>query len=76
MPALYVRRFVEARAADVMGRTPRVVAGLSRTATRLGAANVPCQEIRTVLTFWGDCAGAPPAVAEARAHLRQPWCRS
>ena len=63
------------RGAVVVGRTPRVVAGLVRTAIRLGDGAAACLEIRALLTFWGDRAGAPPAVAEARAYLRQPGCR-
>ena len=62
------------RAAEIVGSTPRTVAGLARTAIRLGDGDAACRDIRSLLTFWGDRAGAPPAVVEARAYLRQPGC--
>ena len=62
------------RAAAAVGRTPRVVAGLARSAMRLGDAPAACREIRGLLTWWGDRAGPPPAVVEARAWLRDPGC--
>jgi hypothetical protein len=62
------------RAADVVGRTPRVVAGLALSAMRLGDRAAACREIRGLLTWWGDREAPPAAVTEARAWLRAPGC--
>jgi hypothetical protein len=52
-----------------MGRSPRVLAGLARSAQRLGNMPVACEMFRQLLGAWGDRAGMPPQVEDARAYV-------
>jgi hypothetical protein len=63
-----------ARAAERVGRTPRIMAGLGRSAARLKEGEVACREFRELIAWWGNRSTTPPEVAEAREYLRQPVC--
>ena len=76
---LQVDRFADARAAyeraaERVGRTPRVRLGLARAAKRLGEAAVACGEYRGLLEWWGTRIESPPEIEEARAHLDTQGC--
>ena len=62
-----------ARAADRIGRTPRVVLGLARTAVRLFDWPTACAEYKAVVAGWRS-AGQPLEIGEAQTFLREPMC--
>ena len=64
-----------ARAADRVGRTPRVVLGLARTAVRLSDWPTACAEYKALVAGWRS-AGQPLEIGEAQTFLREPMCRS
>lgn len=59
------------QAAQQGDRTLRVVAGLARTAARLGEGASACAEYRILLERWGTRAEKPPEIADARAYVSQ-----
>ena len=61
------------RAVDHRGDTMRVLAGLARTAARLGLGTA-CAEYRALLDRWGAREPEPPEIADARAYVGQPGC--
>ncbi|HEX5108446.1 MAG TPA: hypothetical protein VFV95_08375 [Vicinamibacterales bacterium] len=76
---LQVHRFDTAQqayraAADLVGMTPRIAAGLARTAVRLKEVAAACAAYRTLLDVWKDRAGLPAEVGEARMYLRFQNC--
>ena len=77
---LQVHRFEDARrayarAAERVGRTPRVRLGLARVAARLHDQARACQEYRWLLEAWSDRAETPPEIAEARSYVStSPGC--
>jgi hypothetical protein len=77
---LQVHRFEDARrayarAAERVGRTPRVRLGLARVAARLQDPALACQEYRWLLEAWGDRGETPPEIAEARSYVStSPGC--
>ena len=78
---LQVYRYADARryymqAVEQNRVTPPVLAGLARTAARLGIEAVACAEYRTLLDRWGTREAEPPEIADARTYLRQPACAS
>jgi hypothetical protein len=78
---LQVHRYDDARrayrrAADRVGRTPRVVLGLARTAARLSDGATACMEYRAFVTGWTSTGQPPQEIVEARTFLREPICRS
>jgi hypothetical protein len=62
------------RAANRVGRTPRVTLGLARVAARLDAASTACTQYRRLVASWNDQGGDPPEISEARAFLSGPAC--
>jgi len=77
---LQVHRYEEARqaymaAVQQVGRTPRVLAGLARTAARLNDAPAACAAFRSLIEGWGVRQAEPPEIIEAQAYLRGPTCR-
>jgi hypothetical protein len=62
-----------ARAADRVGRTPRVVLGLARTAVRLFDWPTACAEYKALVASWRS-AGQPLEIGEAQTFLREPMC--
>jgi hypothetical protein len=64
-----------ARAADRVGRTPRVVLGLARAAVRLFDWPTACAEYKALVAGWRS-AGQPLEIGEARTFLRDPMCRA
>jgi hypothetical protein len=77
---LQVHRFEDARtaytrAAERVGRTPRVRLGLARTAIRLDRPDLACQEYRWLLEAWGNRREQPPEISEARTYVAAaPGC--
>ena len=76
---LQVHRYEEARqsyadAAEQVGRTPRVLAGLARAAARLNDAPAACSAFHSLVERWGDRPAEPQEIGEARAYLRGPAC--
>ena len=84
---LQVHRFDEARAAyrtarEILGRKPRIEAGLARAAARLGDASGACAGYRELLALLKAGGAAPaerqterPEVQEARQYLKEHTCR-
>jgi hypothetical protein len=64
-----------ARAADRVGRRPRVVLGLARTAVRLFDWPTACAEYKALVAGWRS-AGQPLEIGEAQTFLREPMCRA
>jgi hypothetical protein len=62
-----------ARAADRVGRTPRVVLGLARAALRLSDFASACAEYRALVAGWRS-PGQPLEIGEAQTFLREPMC--
>ena len=62
------------RAAADGSKTLGVLAGLGRTAARLGVEEAACAEYRTLLERWGRRETEPPEIAEARAYLERSAC--
>lgn len=78
---LQVHRYEEARraydtAAGRVGRTPRVVLGLARTASRLKDEATACREYRALIEGWGTARDEPAEIREARMYIRQPACEA
>jgi tetratricopeptide (TPR) repeat protein len=76
---LQVHRFDTAQeayraAADLVGMTPRIAAGLARTAVRLKEAAAACAAYRTLLEIWKDRSSQPAEVGEARTYVRVQNC--
>ena len=76
---LQVHRYEEARqsyahAAEQVGRTPRVLAGLARAAARLNDAPAACSAFHSLVEEWGGRPAEPQEIGEARAYLRGPSC--
>jgi len=65
-----------ARAADRVGRTPRVVLGLARTAVRLSDRATACSEYKALVTGWRSTGQPPREIAEAQTFLGEQTCRS
>jgi len=63
-----------ARAADRVGRTPRIVLGLARSAVRLFDWPSACAEYKALVAAWRS-ASQPLEIGEAQAFLREPMCR-
>lgn len=61
-------------AAERVGRTPGVVLGLARAASRLTDRPTACREYRALLDRWGRGREEPAEIQEARAFVEQPWC--
>ena len=59
-----------ANAAEAVGSTPRVLAGLARSARRLGDTSAACSGYRALVAAWGGRPGQPPEIAEARAYIQ------
>jgi hypothetical protein len=78
---LQLHRYPEARraymaAAGQRGASLRMLAGLARSASRLGARDDACAEYRALIDRWGARQAEPPEIADARAYLRQQGCQS
>ena len=76
---LQVYRYADARrsymqASDEGRATLGVLAGLARTAARLGLRQAACAEYRTLLDRWGLREAEPQEIADARTYLRQSAC--
>lgn len=76
---LQVHRYAEARrayrqAADHVGMTPRVLAGLARVAARLNETADACLGYRRLIEGWGARTASPAEISEARTYLRQTAC--
>jgi hypothetical protein len=76
---LQVDRFADARAAyeraaERVGRTPRVRLGLARAAKRLDEAAVACEQYRGLLEWWGARTASPPEIQEAREYVESQGC--
>jgi len=76
---LQVHRFDTAQeayrvASDLVGMTPRVAAGLARTAVRLKDVAAACASYRTLLQTWKGRDGSPAEVEEARRYVREQNC--
>jgi tetratricopeptide (TPR) repeat protein len=76
---LQAHRYEEAqaayrRAAAQVGRTPRIIAGLARSASRLKDVTAACRESRALLDWWGAKEQDPDEIREARKLLQQPAC--
>ena len=57
-----------------VGTTPLVLLGFARVAVGQADMPVACARYRSLIAWWGDRAGEPAEMAEARAYLRQPQC--
>jgi hypothetical protein len=78
---LQVHRYQEAQgayvlAAERVGRTPGVMLGLARSASRLKDLAAACREYRALLGWWGTRGDDPAEIREARTFLQQPSCVS
>lgn len=76
---LQVFRYADARraymrAAEEGRPTLGVLAGLARTASRLGLEAAACAEYRTLLERWTPRDEEPPEIADARAYVGRPGC--
>jgi len=76
---LQVHRYDDARrafmrAAARVGRTPRVVLGLARTAVRLSDRAAACGEYRALVAGWRSPGQPPREIVEAQAFLREQMC--
>ena len=76
---LQVHRYKEALqsyadAAEQVGRTPRVLAGLARAAARLNDAPAACSAFRSLVEQWGGRSAEPQEIVDARAYLRGSAC--
>ena len=63
-----------ARAAERVGRTPRVVLGLARTALRLSDGTAACTEYKALIAASRSEAQSAPEIVEARTFLQDPVC--
>jgi tetratricopeptide (TPR) repeat protein len=71
---LQVHRYEDARrayeeAVEQVGFTARVLAGLARSAERLGDMPAACTAYSQLLALWGARQTRPQPIAEARAYL-------
>lgn len=78
---LQVHRYEDARraytdAAEQVGLTRRVIAGLGRAAARLNDAAAACAAYRALLAQWEARQADPPEIIEARNYLTQPACQA
>jgi hypothetical protein len=76
---LQVFRYADARrsymrAVEEGAPTLRVLAGLARTAARLGNEVTACTEYQSLIDRWGAREGTPPEIADARTYLDRPGC--
>jgi hypothetical protein len=76
---LQVHRYEDARraymrAAERVGRTPRVVLGLARAAVRLSDRAAACTEYRALAASWRSAAQPPREIVEAQTFLSGPMC--
>jgi hypothetical protein len=76
---LQVHRYEDARraymrASERVGRTPRVVLGLARTAVRLMDWVTACTDYKAVVGSWRSSDRRPREIVEAQAFLREPMC--
>jgi hypothetical protein len=63
-----------ARAADRVGRHPRVVLGLARAAVRLSDWATACAEYKALVAGWRSPGQPPREIVEARTILSEPMC--
>ena len=71
---LQVHRYEDARsayvsAADRIGATPRILAGLARSAQRLDDIETACLSYRRLLDIWDSRLSTPAEIAEARQYV-------
>jgi len=76
---LQVHRYEDARrayvrAAERLGRTPRVVLGLARSAARLSDWTAACIEYKALIAASRSAAQSAPEIVEAQTLLRDPMC--
>jgi tetratricopeptide (TPR) repeat protein len=76
---LQVYRYADARryymqAFERGPETLRVLAGLARTAARLGDSQAACTEYLTLLEKWAGRDAEPPEITDARMYVSQPVC--
>jgi len=65
-----------ARAAERVGRTPRVVLGIARTAVRLSDWTTACNEYRALIAVSRSAAQSAREIVEAQTLLRDPMCQA
>jgi hypothetical protein len=78
---LQVHRYEDARraymrAAQRVGRTPRVVLGLARTAVRLSDQAAACTEYQALVAGWRSAGQPPREIVEAQTFLSEPMCQA
>jgi hypothetical protein len=78
---LQVHRYEDARraymrAAQRVGRTPRVVLGLARTAVRLSDQAAACMEYQALAAGWRSPGQPPGEIVEAQTFLSEPMCKA
>lgn len=76
---LQVHRFDDAErayefAAEQLGYTPRILAGLAKVAAQLKQPARACANYRKLVDWWGRRTASPTEIVDARAYLNQPQC--
>jgi tetratricopeptide (TPR) repeat protein len=76
---LQVHRFDEARkayrdAADLIGSTSRIAAGLARTSVRLQDVTGACASYRSLLAMWAGRTAEPADIRDARTYVNEHGC--
>ena len=61
-------------AARRVGQTPHVLIGAARAAAGARNAAAACEQYRRLIAWWGERAGSPTELTEARAFVKQPQC--
>jgi hypothetical protein len=78
---LQIYRYDDARRAyaeaeSEVGSSPRILFGAARAAARLNDLVTACAKYRGLIQAWGNRAGNPSEVVEARRYVAAPGCAS